>query len=89
MIDQIYYMTFVAGTSTCAGISATYHSCHMMPMLIKLLNQKSHVASQFGFLDLRNAVVPLMTPLALCDASISTNGVTYPEKSCCTSFQSS
>ena len=36
------------------------------------ITKKSHVASQFNcLLDLRNAMVPLMTPLTSCDASAS------------------
>ena len=52
-------MTFGAVVSTSAGISAMCHWCHMMQMASH--NQKSHVASQFVCLDLRNAVMPLYT----------------------------
>ena len=74
---------FGADTSTSAGISAMYHWqchwCHVMLMPMASHNQKSYVASEFICLDLRNAVVPLMTPLTSCDASAGTIGVTQPK----------
>ena len=39
-------------------------------------NQKGQVVSQFDCLDLQNAMVPLMTPLASCDANAGTSCVT-------------
>ena len=42
-------------------------------------NQKSNIASEFNCLDLRNVMVPLITLLALWDASVCTNGITWPK----------
>ena len=47
---------------------------------------KSYVAPHFDHLDLRIALVPLMMPLLSCDTDIGTNCITWPKKSCCTSF---
>ena len=52
----------------------------MLPLPMASHNQKSHVASHFDCLDLRNAMVALITPLASCDASAGTSGVTQPKK---------
>ena len=45
---------------------------------------KDHVEAHF---DLKNAVVPLMMPLALHDISASATGIKWPKASCYTSFQ--
>ena len=67
-------MAFGAGVSTSVGITTMCHWqchwCHVMP--VGSHNQKSYVTSQFE----RNAVVSLMTPVALCDASTGSSGVT-------------
>ena len=47
---------------------------------------KHYVVFNFNHLDPRNAMVPLMIMLVSCNASGSTSGVTWPKKSCCTSF---
>ena len=39
-------------------------------------DQGSHVAPDFIVTDLRNAVVPLMTPLVSCDIDANTSGIT-------------
>ena len=49
---------------------------------------KGHAAPHFDCLDVWNVVVPLTMLMASCDA-ISANSIAWPEKSCCTSFQSS
>ena len=58
----------------------------MMPMLVPMAShgQKSHVVPHFDYLDLRNAIVPLTMPSVYHAASA--NGITWPIKSCCTSF---
>ena len=48
---------------------------------------KGHVAPHFDHLDLRIAVVPLMTLAALCYTDANSNGMIWPKKLCCTSFQ--
>ena len=65
--------------------------CHVMPIAIALHNQQSNVGAQFNCLDLRNAMLPLMTPLASCNAIALTNGVIWhmTKESCCTLLQSS
>ena len=35
-------------------------------------------------IDLRNAVLPLIKALALCDTDANTSGITWTNKSCCT-----
>ena len=57
----------------------------MTLVLMTSHDQKCHIAPHFNFLDLRNAVVPLMMLLALCDAGA--NSVTSPKEACCISFQ--
>ena len=39
-------------------------------------DQKGHAAPHFNYLDLWNAMVPLMTPLASCDTDVDTNDIT-------------
>ena len=39
-------------------------------------DQKSHVVPHFEYRYLRNMMVPLMIPSALCDADTGGNGVT-------------
>ena len=41
-------------------------------------DQKSHVTCYFNYLDLRNAVVPLMILFISCDTEANTNGITWP-----------
>ena len=52
----------------------------VLPVKIDLVeekfSQKSLVAPEFDYPDLRNAMTPLMTPLAACDVSDGINGVT-------------
>ena len=47
---------------------------------------KSHVVPYFEHLDIRNAMVPFMMPLASYDTSVSANGTTWPTTSWCTLF---
>ena len=49
-------------------------------------DQKSHVTSNFDCLDLRNVMEMLRMLTASCDTNSSANGITWPEKLCCTSF---
>ena len=63
-----------------------YHEMSMS-MAVVSPDQTSHVVPHFDYLDVRNAVVPLTVPVASCDA-ISANGITWPERSYCSSFQS-
>ena len=42
-------------------------------------DQKGHVASHSNHLNVRNAVVLLTMPSALCDANAGNNGVTSPK----------
>ena len=49
-------------------------------------DQKSHVEHHFICLDWRITVVPVVMPLASCDAAASAKGITGPKKSYCTSF---
>ena len=64
-----------------------FHQHHVMLTLAPVAshNQESHVTPHFNCLTLRNAVVPLMILLALCDAG--GNGVTWPKEIYCISFQ--
>ena len=49
--------------------------CHQMTLVpLTSHDQRSHIASHFDCIDLRNAMVLLMMLLALCDAGAS--GVT-------------
>ena len=41
-----------------------------------IISQKRHVVNPFNCLELRNIMVPLMIPLASCDADTSDNGIT-------------
>ena len=75
-------MTFGTGASTSSGITAMchwqFHWYNVMPMVSH--NQTCHIASQYDYLDLRNAVVPLMTPLVPYDSSAGDIGVTWLQK---------
>ena len=55
--------------------------------IIRSHDQKSPVAPHSDYLDPRNVLVPLMMLLALYNVDASTNSVTWPETSCCISFQ--
>ena len=37
---------------------------------------KSHVAPNFDYLDVRNAVMPFVIPLAIYNTNANTNGIT-------------
>ena len=52
-----------------------------MPLLIPMAshNQKSHVAPQFNYPNLRNAMVPLVMLLKLCDYDASANSIKWPK----------
>ena len=50
---------------------------------------KCNVTSPFDHLDLTDGMAPLMTLLASCDTDTSINGITWPNKICCTLFWSS
>ena len=52
--------------------------CHMTKEVMFALD--------FNHLDLRNVMVPWMTPSASHDTDANTTGITWPKKSCCTSF---
>ena len=52
-------------------------------------DQKSYVVPHFDILDLRNGIMPLVTPSASHDTNNTANDVTCPKESCCTSFESS
>ena len=43
-------------------------------------DQKSHVTSYFGHLDLINAMVVLMMSLVSCNTNTGTNSITWPNK---------
>ena len=47
-------------------------------MAMALLQQKCHVAPYFSYVDLRNAMVPLMVPFVSCNSNASASGVTWP-----------
>ena len=51
-----------------------------------ITSPKMHVAHHFNCLDIRNVMVPLTIPSASCDPGADAYGVTWPKKSCCTSF---
>ena len=58
-----------------------YHQCDMplKSVLTASHDPKSHVSPHLDWLDLRNAVVPLMMLLAAHDTNASLNGITWPE----------
>ena len=56
------------------------HQCHVMLFPKVSFGQKSDVLSQFDFLDLRNPMVPVMTPLAPCDTNASSSDITWTQK---------
>ena len=61
-----------------------WHDVTLIPASMTLHDQKSYVASHFNYLDWRNALVPLMMPLALHDADAS--GITWPKSHVTSSF---
>ena len=62
------------------GCQWQWQLCNMTKKVLLLL---------ISCLDVRSVVLPLTMLIASCDANISANGMTWPEKSCCTSLQSS
>ena len=74
-------MTFCTITSTGACITVMHHWwCHWYHVMLQPMvshDQKSHTASHFNHLDLRNAMVPLMTPSASLDATDIANSITW------------
>ena len=59
----------------------------MMLVAMKSHDQKSHIVPHFDYPELRNAMLPLMMLFTSCDITVSANGITWPKKSHCTSFQ--
>ena len=59
----------------------------LVPLVVH--DHKCHLASHFNHLDLTNAVMPLMMPVASHGANTIANDIIGPIKSCCTLFQSS
>ena len=59
---------------------------HVLLMPMELHDQKSHIVPHFNHLDVRDAMMPLMVPSGSPDANASANGITWPKRSCCTSF---
>ena len=53
-----------------SGIIYWWHLWHYM-------TNESHIAPHFNCLDLRNALIPLMTLLSSCDTNTGANGVTW------------
>ena len=65
------------------------HHCHYVTPIsvpVASCDPKSHVASNLEYLGLSNVVVPLMMLSVSCDGNTDANGVTWPRKTCCTSF---
>ena len=60
-------------------ISSVRHNVMLTPVPMASHEQKSYVMPHFNHLDLRNAMVPLTIISALCDASASSNGITWPK----------
>ena len=56
---------------------------HLTPMASH--NEESDVTSDYNCLDLRNAMVPQIMVLALCNAGV--NDVIWPKEACCLSSQ--
>ena len=61
----------------CNGDSKKCHWHHVMLMLAPMVayDQKGHVAHNFNYLDLRNAMVPLTKLLASCDVKTNYSDV--------------
>ena len=55
-------MTFYASASTTGSINVQCHWCHVMLMLTVTSDQKNHAAPHFNSLDLRVALMSVMTP---------------------------
>ena len=82
-------MLLVSCDTDLNGITWHQHQWHhTMPMPVSQ-DKKSHVTSNFDCLDLRNVTVTLRMLTASCDANTNANGMTWPERSCDTSFWSS
>ena len=97
MLDIILSVLFMmmltsCGTDTDANGIMWHHSQwhHMLPMPVANVSHdhKSHITSNFDYLDLRNVIVTLRILTALCDGNTSANGMSWQEKPCCTSFLS-
>ena len=80
-------MPFCASVSTGAGISVMCHwHCIIWCWCYWHKMTKNNVASHFEHLDLRNAMMPLMTLSASHDANVNLNGITWPKRSCHTTL---
>ena len=66
---------------------SVYYLFYAMLKPVTSPEQNSDVAPHFDHLDLRNAMVLVMTLSVSYDTSASTNGITWLKRSCCTSFQ--
>ena len=63
---------------------------HQMMMMLAQWHQhtqKSYVPPDFNNRNLTNVMLPLITLLASYDTTIITNGITWPNKLCCTLFE--
>ena len=69
-------------------LCATDNAIGVMWCLFQWHHIAKNVMLLFDCHSLRNAVMPLITPLASCDASDCPSGITWPKNPCCTSFQS-
>ena len=82
LVVCLAFFSFNFFTCMCSNVGPTWRLLYMVTWT------KSHVASYFNCLDPRNTVVPLMMMMsASCNANATINGVTWPEKSFCISFQ--
>ena len=59
---------------------------HMVPAVVPMVPLTRKVMLHFilNAVDLRNGMVPLMTPLPSHDTDANTNGITWPKRPCCT-----
>ena len=81
VIDDIVHITWF--WYQCSGTTWHQHQClwhHVTPVMMPMAshNQNSHVAPHFNYLNLRNAVGPLMMLLASCNIDASANGIGWP-----------
>ena len=60
--------------------------CHQHEAMPVPMVSHDHVAPHFDFLNLRNAMVPLMIPPTSCGTNASASGIAWPKHSCCTYF---
>ena len=92
----LYHDTDCSIDDTIAFLLLSKHQCNValaIPLILfnadanGIILTKKDVALHFNDLDLRNVMMPLITPSVSLDANASAHGITEPKRSYYTSFK--